>query len=50
MMKIDTTKLLTIGGLALGFIGTTLTSIANDKKMDSIIADRVNEAIKNLNE
>lgn len=38
-------KLLSLVGLALGGIGTLLSSWADDKEQDAIIEEKINEAL-----
>lgn len=40
-------KLLSVVGLALGGIGTLLSSWADDKEQEAIIEEKINEALAN---
>ena len=40
----DINKLITIGGIGLSAVGALLSSIANDKKMESAVEKKVEEA------
>lgn len=44
-MKSSTIKVLSIGGQALGLVGTIVSSFASDKKMDATISEKVAEKI-----
>ena len=41
----DINKLITIGGIGLSAVGALLSSIANDKKMESAVEKKVEEAL-----
>lgn len=41
----DISKLITIGGIGLSAVGALLSSIANDKKMESAVEKKVEEAL-----
>ena len=38
-------KLMSIGGVDLGFVGTLLSGWADDKEQEAIIEEKVNEAL-----
>lgn len=41
----DINKLITIGGIGLSAVGALLSNIANDKKMESAVEKKVEEAL-----
>lgn len=41
----DVNKLITIGGIGLSAVGAFLSSVANDKKMESVVEKKVEEAL-----
>lgn len=47
-MKIDMTKVATIGGLVLSLAGSVAATWAGDRKMNDRIAKEVEKAVKNL--
>lgn len=38
-------KLMSLGGVVLGFVGTLLSGWADDKEQEAIIEEKVNEAL-----
>ena len=45
--KATTATLLSVLGMVLGFAGTALSGMANEKNMETIIEEKVKEALKN---
>ena len=43
--NVDINKLVTIGGIGLSAVGALLSGIANDKKMESAVEKKVEEAL-----
>lgn len=41
----DINKLVTIGGIGLSAVGAFLSSVSNDKKMESAVEKKVEEAL-----
>jgi glucose uptake protein GlcU len=48
-MKLDAGKLIGYAAMAVGVVGTVLTSIANQKQMDSKIAEEVAKKVADSN-
>ena len=44
--KIDWVKVASIAGMALGAIGTVISSLADEKKNERMIAEQVEEKVK----
>ena len=45
--KATTATLLSVLGMVLGFAGTALSGMANERNMETIIEEKVKESLKN---